>query len=208
MATLMLASRNAPVRSGHASTSLSLRTWLREGWTILFSHPDDFVRYDLEIDRWLVVVQRAFAARRIRPLALASSTQDVERSWISQVSGDTRRLLLDDLSRQGSSAVDLQSHALRAEIAVPGRRFVMIIDSELRTRRTFSYSSLSDLPSPLEFLGWADTLRTKQAADTGARSASATAAREQREPQLYSARRHKHWHPGGACSPTLHARTG
>jgi alkyl hydroperoxide reductase subunit AhpC len=202
VATLMLASRNAPVRTEHASTSLSLRTWLREGWTILFSHPDDFVRYDLEIDRWLVVVQRAFAERRVRPLALASSTQDVERSWISQISGDTRTLLLDDLSRQGSSAVDLQSHALRAEIAVPGRRFVMIIDSELRTRRTFSYSSLSDLPSPLEFPGWAATLRAKQAADTSARSAFVADARER---QFYSARRHKHWHPGLACSPTLHA---
>jgi hypothetical protein len=90
---------------------------------------------------------------------------------------------------------------------MPGRRFVMIIDSELRTRRTFSYSSLSDLPSPLEFLGWADTLRTKQAADTGARSASVADARE-REHQFYSARRHKHWHPRVACSPTLHARAG
>lgn len=197
----MLASHDAPVRTEHASTSLSLRTWLREGWTILFSHPDDFFRHDLEIDRWLVVVQRAFAERHVRPLALASSTQDVERSWISQISGDTRTLLLDDLSRQGSSAVDLQSHALRAEIAVPGRRFVMIIDSELRTRRTFSYSSLSDLPSPLEFLGWAATLRAKQAADTSARSAFVADARER---QFYSARRHKHWHPGVACSPTLH----
>jgi alkyl hydroperoxide reductase subunit AhpC len=197
----MLASRNAD-----ASTSLSLRTWLREGWTILFSHPDDFVRCDLEIDRWLIVVQRAFAERRIRPLALASSTQAVERSWISQVSGDTRTLLLDDLSRQGSSAADLQSRALRTEIAVPGR-FVMIIDSELRTRRTFSYSSLSNLPSPLEFLGWADTLRTRQAADTGARSASVADVRE-REPQFCSARRHKHWQPSVACSPTLHACAG
>jgi hypothetical protein len=200
----MLASRNVPIRTGHASTSLSLRTWLREGWTILFSHPNDFVRNDLEVDRWLVVAQRAFAARRIRPLALASSTQDVDRNWISQVSGDTRTVLLDGLSRQGSSAVDLQSRALRAEIAVLGR-FVMIIDSELRTRRTFSYGSLSDLPSPLEFLGWADTLRAKQATDASARSLFVTDAREQ---PFYSARRHKHWHPGVACSPTLHARAG
>ena len=202
MATLMLIPRNTPVRTGQPSTSPSLRTWLREGWTILFSHPDDFVRYDLEIDRWLVVVQRAFAARRIRPLALASSTQDVERSWIAQVSGDPRAVLLSDPARENSSAIDLQARALRAEIAVPGRRFVMIIDSELRTRRTFTYSSLSDLPSPLEFLGWAESLRAKQAAS----SAQHPFLPNAREHPFYSARRHKHWHPGVACSPTLHTR--
>ncbi len=199
MATLMLAPRNAPVRTEHASTSTSLRTWLREGWTILFSHPDDFARNDLEMDRWLVVVKRAFAARRIRPLALASATQNAQGSWIAQVSGDTSTVLLGDPIRENSSAVDLQARTLRAEITVPGRRFVMIIDNELRTRRTFTYSSLSDLPSPLEFLGWADTLRAKQAAASAAASPLVSAPREH---QFYSARRHKHWHPGVACSPT------
>jgi hypothetical protein len=87
VATLMLASRNAPIRTGRASTSLSLRTWLREGWTIR----------------------------------------------------------------------------------------------------------------------WADILRAKQAADASARSPFVTDARER---PFYSARRHKHWHPGVACSPTLHASAG
>ncbi len=34
----------------------------------------------------------------------------------------------------------------------------MIIDSELRQQKMFSYATLSGLPSPLEFFGWAEAL--------------------------------------------------
>ena len=40
----------------------------------------------------------------------------------------------------------------------------MIIDNTLRIPKVFTYSDLSNLPSPLELLGWADALRMRQTA--------------------------------------------
>ena len=166
MATLLLAAGASGGCSGTAQhlTSPSLRAWLREGWAILFSHPDDFVSYDLEMDRWLVIARRAFAERRIQPLALASQTFDPQHNWVTHVSGDSRSVLLEDPTQQHFGPVDLQTPVLREALETTGRRFVMIIDSALRIQRTFTYQALSNLPSPLELLGWAEALRTKQTA--------------------------------------------
>jgi hypothetical protein len=145
-------------------TSVSLRSWLRDGWAILFSRPDDFVSYDLEMDRWLVITRRAFADRRIQPIALASPAHDPEHSWVTQVSGDRRAVLLEDPARQHFGPVDLQTPLLREAIEQSGDRFAMIIDNTLRIQKTFTYRVLSSLPSPLELLGWADALRARQTA--------------------------------------------
>ena len=153
-------------------TSPSLRAWLEGDWAIIFSHPDDFVRYDLEMDRWLVVTQRAFAARGIRPIALDSPALDPATSWVTQVIGDSRAVLLEDPTQQHFGPVDLAAPVLREALEQVGRRFVMIIDGELRQQKVFSYDTLSGLPSPLEFLGWAQALRTKQTAALQARQAS------------------------------------
>jgi len=144
----------------------SLRAWLRDGWAILFSHPDDFVSYDLEIDRWLVITRRVFAERRIQPIALASPTHDPEHGWVTQVSGDNRTVLLEDPAQQHFGPVDLQAPVLREAIERSDARFAMIIDNMLRIRKMFTYSVLLNLPSPLELLGWADALRARQAAPT------------------------------------------
>ncbi|MDB6088498.1 MAG: hypothetical protein JWN85_1282 [Gammaproteobacteria bacterium] len=211
MATLLLATRNTSSSALRTMTSPSLRTWLREGWAILFSHPDDFVRYDLEMDRWLVVTQRAFAARRIRAMSLASPAREVDRSWITQVDDDKRTVLLEDPARESFGTVDLQAAALREEIEQPGRRFVMIIDTALRKQKLFTYNDLSNLPSPLEFLGWADALRAKQATavqtnrhfvpDTHGRLVPAAHAQ-----QFFVARRHKHRVPQVACKLATQVR--
>lgn len=153
--------------TGHAATPpLSLRAWLRDSWAILFSHPDDFVRYDLEMDRWLVITRRAFADRNIQLIALASPTHDPQHSWVTQVSGDQRTVLLEDPAQQYFGPVDLQTPVLREAIERPGQRFAMIIDNTLRIRKMFTYSVPSNLPSPLELLGWADALRSRQTAVT------------------------------------------
>jgi hypothetical protein len=73
-------------------------------------------------------------------------------------------VLLEDPTQQHFGPVDLAAPVLREALEQVGRRFVMIIDGELRQQKVFSYDTLSGLPSPLEFLGWAQALRTKQTA--------------------------------------------
>jgi hypothetical protein len=144
--------------------SPALRAWLGDCWAILFSHPDDFVSYDLEMDRWLVITRRAFAERRIQPIALASPGFDPEHSWVTQVSGDNRAVLLEEPAQQHFGPLDLQVPVLGEAIERAGHRFAMIIDNTLRIQKMFAYNVLSNLPSPLELLGWADALRAKQTA--------------------------------------------
>lgn len=161
----LLAAPTASTGTQHTLNSPCLRTWLRDDWAILFSNPDDFVSYDFETDRWLVIARRAFAEHHIRPIALASPAREVDLSWVTQVSGDGRTVLLEDPSQQHFGPVDLQPPVLRERIEQSDGRFVMIIDNALRIRKMFTYRFLSDLPSPLELLGWADALRSKQGAE-------------------------------------------
>src|SRR5262249_377314 len=65
-------------------------------------------------------------------------------------------------AQQHFGPVDLQAPVLREAIERRGQRFAMIIDNALHIRKTFTYSVLSNLPSPLELLGWADALRARQ----------------------------------------------
>jgi len=203
VATLLLGSHTSP-----GVSSPSLRTWLREGWAILFSHPDDFVSYDLEMDRWLVITRRAFAERRVRPIALAAPALDPDRSWVTQVSGDHRAVLLEDPAQQHFGPVDLQTPVLREAIEQPGQRFVMIIDSALRIQKTFTYQGLSNLPSPLELLGWAEALRAKQAVTAANTETNSRSAPHRHVHPFFAARRHKHRIPQIACAPGIHARAG
>jgi alkyl hydroperoxide reductase subunit AhpC len=204
----LLTERTVSSPARHNLTSPSLRAWLREDWAILFSHPDDFVSYDIEMDRWLVIARRAFAERHIRPIALSSPTANIDRSWVTQISGDERTVLLEDASREHFGPVDLQAPVLHEKIEQTSHRFVMIIDSALRIQKMFNYQPLSDLPSPLELLGWADALRAKQAARQVAAVQTGSRASTIQVHPVFAARRHKHRIPQVACTPALHTRTG
>jgi len=176
MATLMLETPEPH------NDSVPLRQWLRGGWAVLFSHPNDFIRCELEMDRWLAVVRRAFTATRIRPLALAGRAAQAVGSWIAEVSDDTRRVLLAEPRRPQVRSFDLRAAALRAEIEALGTgRFVMVVDDSLYRRRTYTYGTFADVPSPLEFLGWADAARMRQPA-YGAPGDAARARWTQRAP--------------------------
>jgi hypothetical protein len=162
MAKLLLSA----AQSGRSAHAASLRSWLADSWVLLFSHPGDFVRCELEMDRWLSVLQRTFASSRIKALQLlAAPEQAPEDSWISELSGDASTVHLFDAREARCNACDLQAYALREEISALGRRrFVMIVDDSLHNRGTFAYSALAEVPSPLEFVGWAAAARAKSAA--------------------------------------------
>lgn len=77
-------------------SNISLREWLDGRWAVLFSHPDDFVQCDLEFDRWLGLVDEAFARARIRPLALPRASYRIDHGWIrSSRAADRYRFMID-----------------------------------------------------------------------------------------------------------------
>jgi len=137
---------------------VTLRAWLREGWAMLLSHPQDFVHCELEVDRWLQVLRRAFESRAVRPLALSRDGAVNAACWTAQLSGDHRRVLLEHGDR-ATDTLDLNAQQLRLQLdAAPGR-CVVILDSLLRRRHTIAYRAVERPPSPLDLLSWIDVAR-------------------------------------------------
>lgn len=163
MATLVLGAAESAT-DGSLTRRPWLRLWLADSWALIFSHPGDFVRCELEMDRWLSVLQHTFASCRVKPLELPAPAGGAPHaSWVSAAGGDARLVQLIDARETRFTVRDLQAHTLQGEIAALGRRrFVMIVDDALRSRRTFTYSALAEIPSPLEFAGWAAAVRARE----------------------------------------------
>jgi hypothetical protein len=142
---------------------VSLRSWLADRWAILFSHPQDFVQEQLEMDRWLSVLSRSFSGHDVATLALAPAGHDAGESCLGRLAalgGEFAAVLALDPPLPGLLA-DVSAGALRAAIAHSGLRFAMIIDPNLRCRRLLSYRLPVELPSPLDLIGWAVALRKR-----------------------------------------------
>ncbi len=145
-----------------------LRASLAPRWAVLFSHPEDFAQEQLESDRWLSVLARSFKARGVLPVAVARPGSDPEQGWLGQLAAlDGESVAVLTLDDSSIALAELSESALRAQIARSGPRFALILDSSLRCRRTLSYSSPVDLPSPLELIGWAVALRQREDGEGG-----------------------------------------
>ena len=149
----------------------SLRAWLGDRWAVLFSHPDDFAQEELEKDRWVTVLSRSFRGCGVAPVALARSECDPAQGWLGNLAAlyPESAAILDVDSPPGTLA-DLSAGALRAHIARCSPRFAMILDSSARCRRTLSYRLPTELPSPLDLIGWAVSLRKRDRAGENARA--------------------------------------
>lgn len=169
MTTLVFPEDRSPASIGRSS-AVALRTWLGGHWAILFSHPDDFDRQQLERDRWLSVVSRTFGTHGLRAIGLSGCACNVRtHGWLAEL-GNSCAAVLSIAPPPHGAPVDSRASALRAEIARSGPRFAMIIDGDLCCRRTMHYRVPIDLPSPLELAGWAVALQGRQEAvsDTSA----------------------------------------
>ncbi len=154
MATLLL-DLDGVCTERRFATTCSLRAWLKGAWGLLFSHPDDFAQYDIEADRWLVLLHDAFAEAHVRPIAVGSAASSAGASgWLAHVSAalaDPHPLL---------QIADFQPHALRDAIERGSPRFVMTIDEGVRLRRTFEYSAHDRRPSLFDLIATAAKVRS------------------------------------------------
>jgi len=84
--------------------------------------------------------------------------------WVAWLSGDTCAVRWKMRSDNIRPPLICKHESSAKDIASFGSGFVMINLRRVTQHRTFTYSNRLDLPSPLEFLGWADALRARQTA--------------------------------------------
>lgn len=163
MTTLALADDRFEIRARRLSGGMSLRAWLAGRWGILFSHPEDFAQEQLEMDRWISVLNQGFRLQGVAAVGLLRAAHDPQEGWLGRLAALTRdcgATLSLDLP-QPAVLADFAAGALRADITRNGPRFALIIDQDLRCRRALSYRPPDELPSPLALIGWAVALRKR-----------------------------------------------
>jgi hypothetical protein len=154
------------ISAQRVSGRIALRTWLAQRWAILFSHPQDFVHEQLEMDRWMSVLSRSLSDHDVAAVALARAGHDTgagRLGGLAALGGEFAAVLALDPPLPGL-LTDLSAGALRADIARSGPRFAMIIDPKLHCRRVLSYHLSAEPPSPLDLIGWAVALRKRDEA--------------------------------------------
>ena len=164
----------------------SLRAWLGGRWAILFSHPDDFAAEQLEMDRWLSIVSRSCAERDVAAVTVVPADHEPGQGWLDRLAelGHESVAALTLEARPGALA-DLAGGALRAQIACHGPRCALIVDAHLRCRRALGYRLMDDLPSPLDLIGWAVSLRKRDRIAASSEAPSDTRSSPRRDRLFY-----------------------
>jgi hypothetical protein len=163
MSTLALADDRLGICAQRLSGAGSLRAWLAGRWAILFSHPEDFAQEELEMDRWISVLNQGFRTRGVAAVALLRAGGELAESWLGRLAALNRDCAagVSFDRQQPARSADFAAGALHADIRRSGARFAMIIDSDVRCRRTLSYRPSGELPSPLDLIGWAVAQRKR-----------------------------------------------
>jgi thioredoxin-dependent peroxiredoxin len=164
MTTLALADERPGISVRRLSGGMALRAWLAGRWAILFSHPEDFAQEQLELDRWISILSEGFRGRGVAAVALRRADREPEMGWLERLaalSGDCAATSSLQPAQPAAPA-DFAASTLHADIARGGPRFALIIDSELRCRRTLRYQPPVELPSPLDLVGWAVAQRKRE----------------------------------------------
>jgi len=150
---LMLSTATGEYRPQPSPWSLPrflLKKWLRGRWALVFSHPDDFANYGFEADRWIDHVKEAFDADSIAAIAISTRAPGDHAGWITAVGGCfISQRTFDSIVHRSSEAECVSAYHKS------GRRFVMVLDSELQLRRTFLYSGTDRVPSAIGLACWA-----------------------------------------------------
>lgn len=155
----------------------ALREWLSGDWALVFSHPADFAPQDFEGDRWLAVAANALANSRIRLLGLVRGAH--EGQWLAELDGRGGALRLAPAARR-PPVISLLQHVIASALASTSGRCVLVLDGELRVRRTYVYGGAAACRSLFDLIAIASDARSAdrcRRADAGS-SAGATARRE------------------------------
>lgn len=138
----------------------TLRDWLQGRWALLFSHPDDFASYGFEMDRWIVHVSETFAVARVSALALTGRKARIDNTWVNAIGGSEIAIRSSDAHRTNGT-MQARERTLISTVISQTARFVLIVDESLRPRRTYAYSPLDRLASPIDLAWMAHRLRER-----------------------------------------------
>jgi alkyl hydroperoxide reductase subunit AhpC len=144
---------------GAEEGAVAMRDWLDGDWCLVFSHPQDFEDQGFERDRWLDILRQEFQSAGVRALACDGDAPPCERSWVSALAGDRRRVRLLSADDEARGLFDLPALALRETLRGLPSRFVLIVDETLTRRGLLRYSPGRGHCSPLELLASIDVLR-------------------------------------------------